>query len=367
VIRRKRVLFVLPLILGWRTYASRIQSVVAEREDIEACFCTYSPAKDAQIWRRALVRRLPTPHGIKFLVHPILNGLAWGRRWLRRTRAQGGYDAIHIATATFAAAFVEQMPRTMPLSVAIDVTFRRPVRVMGAILRSHRADELEAKVYERADRLFPLSTWAGDSLVKDYGVPASKVCVMPPSVPIRRTEDKPARSDKAMVDVAFVGNPFRAKGGEDLLTVHQRYFRDNAVLHVVSRDFRPTEKLKNVVHHPFIHNDVLLNEFLPAMDVFCLPTHADMSSFATAEAAAAGLPSVVTETGGVSDLCIDGETGFLIGVRDIDSLADRLERLITDPGLRARQGRAAQQFAIQNLDARRNYNRLIDATLQATS
>jgi glycosyltransferase involved in cell wall biosynthesis len=69
----------------------------------------------------------------------------------------------------------------------------------------------------------------------------------------------------------------------------------------------------------------------------------------------------------VSDLCIDGETGFLIGVRDIDSLADRLERLITDPGLRARQGRAAQQFAIQNLDARRNYNRLIDATLQATS
>jgi glycosyltransferase involved in cell wall biosynthesis len=39
----------------------------------------------------------------------------------------------------------------------------------------------------------------------------------------------------------------------------------------------------------------------------------------------------------------DGETGFLVGVGDIDALADRLTRLRDDSSLRARLGATAAQ------------------------
>jgi len=61
------------------------------------------------------------------------------------------------------------------------------------------------------------------------------------------------------------------------------------------------------------------------------------------EAAASGLPVVAPAAGGPIDLVGDGVTGFLVPPRDPSALADAVARLAADPGLRARQGRAARQ------------------------
>ena len=61
------------------------------------------------------------------------------------------------------------------------------------------------------------------------------------------------------------------------------------------------------------------------------------------EAAASGLPVVAPAAGGPIDLVGDGVTGFLVPPRDPSALADAVARLAGDPGLRARQGRAARQ------------------------
>jgi phosphatidylinositol alpha 1,6-mannosyltransferase len=61
------------------------------------------------------------------------------------------------------------------------------------------------------------------------------------------------------------------------------------------------------------------------------------------EAAASGLPVVAPAAGGPIDLVGDGVAGFLVPPCDPSALAGAVARLAADPGLRARQGRAARQ------------------------
>ena len=60
------------------------------------------------------------------------------------------------------------------------------------------------------------------------------------------------------------------------------------------------------------------------------------------EAAAAGRPIVATAAGGSSEIVIDGQTGLLVPVDDLDQLARALERVIDDGELRERLGAAAR-------------------------
>lgn len=63
------------------------------------------------------------------------------------------------------------------------------------------------------------------------------------------------------------------------------------------------------------------------------------------EAGAYGLPVVATRSGGVPEAVKDGVTGFLAEPEDIESLADALVRLLTDPDLNRRMGRANRLWA----------------------
>lgn len=60
------------------------------------------------------------------------------------------------------------------------------------------------------------------------------------------------------------------------------------------------------------------------------------------EAGAAGLPTVATRHGGIPDVVINGETGFLVDEHDVDGMAQRMVWLAQDPVLAARLGGAAR-------------------------
>ena len=63
------------------------------------------------------------------------------------------------------------------------------------------------------------------------------------------------------------------------------------------------------------------------------------------EAAACGTPSVASDSPGLRESVIDGETGLLSPHGDPEALADRLETLLTDGDMRERMGRRARSFA----------------------
>jgi glycosyltransferase involved in cell wall biosynthesis len=63
------------------------------------------------------------------------------------------------------------------------------------------------------------------------------------------------------------------------------------------------------------------------------------------EAAAAGKPTIAADHGGLRDVVVDGETGFLVAPGDREGLRAALARLAGDAELRARMGEAARRRA----------------------
>jgi glycosyltransferase involved in cell wall biosynthesis len=66
------------------------------------------------------------------------------------------------------------------------------------------------------------------------------------------------------------------------------------------------------------------------------------------EAMASGLPVVATRVGGVPEIVLDCQVGFLVEPSDEDGLAAALAQLIEDEGLRRRMGRQARKYVQAN-------------------
>lgn len=71
---------------------------------------------------------------------------------------------------------------------------------------------------------------------------------------------------------------------------------------------------------------------------------------AALESMAVGLPMVATRVNGTREVVRHGDTGFLVEVDDARALAEALERLARDPGLRARMGERGREVVRAEFD-----------------
>jgi N-acetyl-alpha-D-glucosaminyl L-malate synthase BshA len=95
----------------------------------------------------------------------------------------------------------------------------------------------------------------------------------------------------------------------------------------------------------FLGEGVNLPEVLRGADVFLLPSETESFGLAALEALACGVPVVASAVGGLPEVITDGEVGFLRPVGDVAAMADAVQRLLTDEGLRHAQSLAARRRA----------------------
>jgi glycosyltransferase involved in cell wall biosynthesis len=70
----------------------------------------------------------------------------------------------------------------------------------------------------------------------------------------------------------------------------------------------------------------------------------ELLGLAALEAMASGTPVVASRVGGLAEVVLDGETGFLVEPGDVEQLRDRLSRLLSDTRLAARLGGNARDL-----------------------
>lgn len=90
--------------------------------------------------------------------------------------------------------------------------------------------------------------------------------------------------------------------------------------------------------------------FIAMSSVFVLPSYREGTPKTNLEAMACGRPVITTDAPGCRETVIDGENGFLVPVKDIDALCEKMETFILKPYIINDMGRKSRSIAEKKFD-----------------
>lgn len=137
-----------------------------------------------------------------------------------------------------------------------------------------------------------------------------------------------------------------------LVVVGDGHSRREFEARVAQSPFNKRIELRGHVDHDQINN------YYQASDLLSLPSYMEGLPNTVVEGIASGLPILATRVGGIPQAAPNGRVGLLVPPKDDSTLAEAMERLIVDAGLRKTMGIAAREHAEAHFDIVRNTHRL---------
>ena len=136
----------------------------------------------------------------------------------------------------------------------------------------------------------------------------------------------------------FSGNFTRRKGVHLLPGIAARLQRGHTIVCVGAQDTaQPLPQDSHIRFEKRVPYDRMPG-FYTSCDALLLPTAREGMSLAVLEGMACGLPVVATDCPSMREVIEDGKGGFLCPAGDEAAFAERLQRLASQPGLRAEMG-----------------------------
>jgi starch synthase len=289
--------------------------------------------------------------------HPTRDG--WRARagfneWRFRRRSEsiehqletwsGRYDVIFQVQTLFAPG---TEPGRRPYTVFTDNTYSLTKRHFPAWAplpprQSQRWAELEAMTCRDARYVFVPSDLVRDTMVSDYGCDPDRVVRVGFGTGLYEPELPPRSWDTQVA--MFVGIQFARKGGPTLLEAWRRVVRElpEAELWIVGPQKGPDGPLPPGVRWlGYVSEREALADLYRRASVFVLPSIFDPYPNVLREAMGHGLPCVGSDSGGIPEIVMEGETGRLAPVGEPEPLAQALIDLLGRPAEAERMGRAA--------------------------
>ena len=242
---------------------------------------------------------------------------------------------------------------------------------LGEVKNRHHLDEREPDyridgerlVAHGVDRVICASRGEKEMLGALYGVPASRVSVVPCGVDTDAF--RPADRDRARRQlglpakvpvVLFVGRIEPLKGIDVLLRAVSHLdgrfhvlviggdgkdLARRGELAMLARDLGLDGKVSFLDAVP--HEDLPL--YYNAADVCVVPSYYESFGLVAVEAMACGVPVVASRVGGLRETVRDGQTGYLVPWLCPEPFAERVELLLNNESLRRSLGREARAAA----------------------
>ena len=213
--------------------------------------------------------------------------------------------------------------------------------------------------YSQAERVYIPTRTTGRGLMDD-GIDPSRLYIFGRGVDTEAFH--PERASWAMrhrlggrsaTVVLYVGRLSREKGLDVLAQAFRRAASAHPKLELVLIGDGPyrtelAETLRGTRHRflgPLTGSS--LSAAYASADMFCLPSRTETFGQVVLEAAASGLPVIVTDQGGAHESVIDNETGLVVPADRPDALAHAIGALASDLVLRQRLGSRARAVANQ--------------------
>jgi glycosyltransferase involved in cell wall biosynthesis len=204
----------------------------------------------------------------------------------------------------------------------------------------------EEQIYEAADAITVPSRFAARSFVES-GIPAEKLRVIPYGVRLERfTRTGEPPTDR--FQVLFAGSVGLRKGVPYLLEAFARLRHPAKVLRIaggIHPDLKTVlDRLprENVEFLGSVKQDVLA-KLMSTSHVMVLPSLEEGLALVQGQALACGCPVLCSTNTGGEDLFTDGVEGFIVPIRVVSALTERMQQLADDPALQSRMSEAALQ------------------------
>ena len=225
----------------------------------------------------------------------------------------------------------------------------RACRVPAVVTR--RVDNPEAALAARAKyglyaRVAVISEAIRNVLLRE-GVPEHKLVCIPSAVDSDKYKgecDREAFLEELDLKpehraVGMIAQFIRRKGHDDLLRALPEILKRCPEARIVFFGRGPLEEqirerveqsgMTHAVRFAGFRDD--LHRLLPCLDLAVHPAHMEGLGVSLLQAAAAGVPLVGYEAGGVPEIVRNGESGRLVSCGDVQGLADAAAGLLTDP------------------------------------
>ena len=115
------------------------------------------------------------------------------------------------------------------------------------------------------------------------------------------------------------------------------------------------EKSNNVIFTGRVEN---VEEYYAAADVFVAPSYREGFGLVVIEAAAMGLPAIVSNVPGQADAIDVDKTGLLCEVKDAESLCAAMEKMVNESAMREEMSTYAVQYVRENYEQKRLFEKL---------
>ncbi len=297
-----------------------------------------------------IIRRLPG--GLSLYIQYYVRDNLYD--WLARRYVDGG-DIFHVFNHF--GLYSMRRARQLGMKTIVERSSAHPVLTHNLLaeeyarygLRFPQGDRLVIQKhldeYALADAIMVPSDFVWRTMVAS-GIPETKLRRVHLGFAPERFAPVPGVRTARPFRILFVGSVSLQKGVQYLLEAFRQLNLPDAELVFVggaypdSRSFLP--RYQGLFRHIWFVPQDQLPELYSSASVFVLPSLQDGFGMVVYEAAACGLPVIITENVGAA--VRDGQDGFVVPIRDSDALADRLLRLYRDERLRHEMGQSAREF-----------------------
>jgi glycosyltransferase involved in cell wall biosynthesis len=202
----------------------------------------------------------------------------------------------------------------------------------GIVISNERLEEPKL-----ADHIIVGSTFSKRSLI-NIGISESKITVIPYGYNENRYKLPLEKKLTEKFRVLFVGGVSQRKGIKYLLEAFKNLnLKNNVELIIVGGSLIPETTLlapyKGLYTRiPWVSDKELPSYFQKA-DIFVLPSIVEGFGIVLLEAMASGLPVITTHNTGGPDIIREGVDGFIVPIRDVEALQNRIYELYSNRAL----------------------------------
>jgi L-malate glycosyltransferase len=216
----------------------------------------------------------------------------------------------------------------------------------------------------RSDGITAVSEYLKRETVDKFQVPADDIEVIPNFIdPAHYDRDRYPCRKQALLEtgeklVMHVSNFRAVKRVRDVVRIFERISRrvPSRLALVGDGPDRPeaadeAQRLGIADRVIFLGKQESVAELLACADLFLLPSESESFGLAALEAMASGVPVVASDAGGIPEVVVHGETGFLASIGAVEEMADAGAALLLDADRWLRFSTAAETLARERFGA----------------